>query len=426
MTGNRAALDRLLGGPETEWLLDRVRARIPAAAGEPLAGPVILTDPTESQRAAIARLTGTRSRSATRLRVDLGDVEQVLRRGPWPQGLADAVVTLTGPVVDKRAERDRDTVAWQHAAAHLEPVADDDLLRWWQTWCAAGNLKRAARSEAARRGAPAGPEIAGDLVRQLALVVSALPVASTPLSVFAGQVLGDAHALDEARPLGRLAVAVVGAAFTDGSSSSARDIWAAAGVIRSNVASTVLALGVPGVAVPDDDLSAATATVLEAMRGVRTPTVLTLDQVRSGGVAPLPADATVWVCENPTIVEVAAARGAASVLVCTSGQPSAAAIELLTILSSAGATVRYHGDFDWAGLRIATALAARVPWEPWRFGAGDYKSHVRRVRTSVPLSGPPAVAAWDADLAPAMHRAGVAIEEESVVETLVADLLSGA
>ena len=89
------------------------------------------------------------------------------------------------------------------------------------------------------------------------------------------------------------------------------------------------------------------------MRVARMPVVLTLDQVRSGGVAALPPAGVVHVCENPSVVEVTAARwsrtqsdghrpdgpgrddGAAPVLVCTGGQPSTAVVELVRNLSAA-------------------------------------------------------------------------------------------
>ncbi|MEV7466999.1 DUF2399 domain-containing protein [Streptomyces kronopolitis] len=39
--------------------------------------------------------------------------------------------------------------------------------------------------------------------------------------------------------------------------------------------------------------------------------------------------------------------------------------------------MRYHGDFDWGGLRIAAALLRRVPWSPWRYTAAHYRAAVR-------------------------------------------------
>lgn len=446
---SRAALERLLGVPAMAWLVRRVRERILAAGGEPLVGVVRLQRPTAEQRDAATKLVGPPRRPGSSLRLDLAEVEEILRRGPWPAGLADAVVTLTGPVIDRDAERTSEAAAWARAVGGLAAATTQfpGLAQWWDEWCRAGNLKRAARSEAARLGTAPGAEVATRLVHEVAIVLAALPAPGVPLAVFARQTLGDAHGLDEARPLGRLARAAVAASFGSTSESlqelSVRAAWAEAGVVMSNVASTALALGVRGrvaeasgtdtSGTADAAMAVATASALEAMRAARAPVVLTLDQVRSGGVQSLPADAVVHVCENPTVVEVVASRWAtrsmsnsphvAPVLVCTSGQPSTAVAELLLTLTADGAECRYHGDFDWAGLRIARAVHARVPWVPWRFTTADYLAAAHGAESSLLLTGAPAEAPWDSGLMPAMTATGYAVEEEAVADLLAADLV---
>lgn len=475
--GNREALDRLLADPGLAWLVGRVRGRILAAGAGPLHGVVQLRDPSPEQRAAAWRLVGRPRRTGSTLRVDLSTVEEVLRRGPWPAGLADAVETVSGPVTDRRSEQERDAAAWRAAGAGLAGPAGrhPGLVARWDAWCAVGGLKRTARAEAARLGAEFSPAVAADLVNRLGAVLDGLPVADEPLAVLARRVLGDAHALDDARPLGRLAAAVVGAAFVPGVAIterdlSTRDAWAAAGVVLSNVASRVLCLGVPGAdasgvgsldidvpgagvevtaaEVPGEKLGrslrSATAASLEAMRAARAPLLLTLDQVRSGGVRALPPDAVVHVCENPTVVEVVAARWAAAgtsrpvpapvgtdqraavgpVLVCTGGQPSTAVVDLLARLVARGAACRYHGDFDWGGLRIARSLGAHVDWVPWRFTAAHYREAVRAGKPSRHLAGRAAESPWDPELAVAMADDGFAVEEEAVADLLAADLLT--
>lgn len=549
---DREALVRLLGGPETAWIVERLRRRLAAeetsGAGPsdvhdpPLTGSIVLHHPSDAQRAAAASLVGRPRRGGATLRIDVGLLDSMLRRGPWASGLVDAVVALTGPVLDPSAVRRREALAWERARDRLLPVLehlqeglqeglqeqDDtpdlgertDLSTWWTAWCAGGGLKRLARAEQRRLGCasplpspspspiapgrlsplrgqltpdppspvlnqltpdppspgvPARepaippsehplPEVAADLVDRLAAVLLALPAPGEPLSVIARRAVGDAHALDGARPLGRLAVTVLGAWLTSrrppGASvptPSPRDVWAGVGVVMSTVASSVLCWGVPGSSADEDGFdpvttpgspgaptsmteAAATALALEAMRSALQPSLLTLNQVRSGGVPALPRHALVHVCENPTVVEVVAeqARTRAHdggtgvgarlpVLVCTSGQPSTAVIELLLRLTSAGAECAYHGDFDWAGLRIATALGSRVPWRPWRFRATDYLELVRSIGPGDPeplrLRDTPAESPWDPDLALAMERVGVAVEEEVVADQLAADVL---
>ncbi|MBT2597841.1 DUF2399 domain-containing protein [Arthrobacter sp. ISL-72] len=113
-------------------------------------------------------------------------------------------------------------------------------------------------------------------------------------------------------------------------------------------------------------------------------------------------------------------------LVCTSGQPSTAVVELLTRLAGEGAECRYHGDFDWAGLRIARSLSARVKWMPWRYADADYRAAVRDGNPSLRLAGTPAESPWDPKLAVAMAECGLALEEEAVANLLAADALAAA
>lgn len=441
--GDVAAIERLLGGVATEWLVVRVRARIIAAAGAPLQGVVRLQDPSPEQRKAVMALVGASARrGGAGVSVDLAVLERMLRRGPWPSGLADAVQALTGPVTDRRVERERDASEWASAQELLSPAYGrfPQLSDWWSNWCAAGGLKRAARSEAARLALPVGAEVGAALVRNLLSVLDRLPASDEPLAVLSRRALGDAHALDAARPLGRLVGMVVRAAFlpSEDDSASSRQAWSSAGVMMSGLTSTVLCLGVPGADGAQSGSSrsgAATASVLETMRAARAPLILTLDQARSGGVPILPPGGVVHVCENPTVVDVIAQRwsehGAAAdaaepapVVVCTSGQPSTAVVELLRRLKGPGVEVRYHGDFDWAGLRIARFLSGPVPWVPWRFGAADYLAAVGGDYPSLRLTGSRADSPWDPLLASAMAEHGSAIEEEAVAGLLADDVLT--
>jgi len=128
----------------------------------------------------------------------------------------------------------------------------------------------------------------------------------------------------------------------------------------------------------------------------------------------------VFVCENPVVVAAADWLGAGCLpLVCTSGQPGGAVPHLLRRLTSAGAALHYHGDFDWGGLRIGNVVFARVPAAPWRFRTADYRDAAHHGRD---LTGTPVVAAWDGGLGAAMSETGVAVEEEHVIDDLLTDL----
>jgi uncharacterized protein (TIGR02679 family) len=94
---------------------------------------------------------------------------------------------------------------------------------------------------------------------------------------------------------------------------------------------------------------------------------------------------------------------------------------LLCSLVDGGAELRYHGDFDWGGVRIANALSRAVAWTPWKFTAADYLESAGRVEHGE-LTGRPVDAEWDLGLRAAMEATGVAVEEESVIEDLLEDL----
>ena len=125
--------------------------------------------------------------------------------------------------------------------------------------------------------------------------------------------------------------------------------------------------------------------------------------------------------ENPSVIALAAdVLGAGAVpIVCTNGQPRAAAMVLLRSLAAAGVRLRHHGDFDWGGLTIGNLLHRRLPIEPWQFDRDAYLRAVGTHPHAAPLSGSPVEASWDPRLAEAMLDAGRQIEEELVADDLL-------
>jgi uncharacterized protein (TIGR02679 family) len=407
---DRARLTRLLGGDDLAWLVRRVRRRL--ERGEELSGTVTLSEATAAQRDAVHRLLGRRPRPGATLAVSLSDVDGVVRRsGACPDGLAAAVVALTEPVVPKADVAAERETAWRRAFAPVDAaVAERPALSWWYEQVRATGLVRRLAGN---------PEAAAGLLAALAAVLAALPAGGEPLGRIAARTTSDAHALDHDRPLATLALGAARALAGLPAGSGAqwrREIWAGVGVLLDEVSTTVLTLGLPGD-------GSATGRALGAWRSAGQPVVLTLRQlVRDPLRLALPGT-TVWVCENPVVVSAAADRlgPAGPPLVCTSGQPSAAAMHLLRQLSSTGARLRYHGDFDWGGIRIGNVLFERLALRPWRYDAAAYRMAVR-THGGRPLRGHPVTASWDPALGAAMTEAGVRVEEELLLDELLADL----
>ncbi len=366
-----------------------------------------------AQRDAVARLLGRRPRQGATLSVRLEDVDALLRQSAaHPDGLAAAVVALTGPVRDRSAEAAELGAAWASAFAPLDAVVTDrpELRGWADNVRATGAVRRAARD----------PETAGTLLSQLVAVLAALPAEPEPVGRFAERVLGSAHALDPDRPLTGLvfgaARAISGVEPGEGAAWR-REVWARVGLLRDELSSTALVLNLPAAA------DTPTGRVLTELRHAAEPVVLTLRQLRQPPRLLL-AGSTVSVCENPVVVAEAADRlgTAGAPLVCLGGQPGVAAMTLLRAIVQSGANLRYHGDFDWGGLRIGNVLFGRLPVVPWRFDAAAYRSAAARGQGR-PLAGEPAVCSWDPELAAEMQRVGHAVEEERVLDDLLADLV---
>jgi uncharacterized protein (TIGR02679 family) len=380
-------LARLLGGDDLEWLVQRVRRRL--TRGEPLDGTVTLARSTPAQRAAIHRLLGRRPRDGAALTVSLPAVDEVLRRsGASPDGLEPAVIALLGPIEDNSALAE----AWLSALSDLPETVPSGLVR------------RLADT----------PSTAATLVAQLVTVVRELPSSGEPLGRFAARTTGDAHALDDDRPLATLVLTAARAMSGMPVDTPRREVWAAVGIVRDDLSTTVLTFALPG------DPATPTGQALDIWRAAGQPVVLTLRQLVQTPPRLSLAGQTISVCENPVVLSVAADRlgSACAPLVCTNGQPGTAVMRLLHLLADSGAHLRYHGDFDWGGLRIANLIFRRLPATPWRFDTAAYVE----AQTGRALTGTPADATWDPALAPAMTTRDLAVEEEHVLEELLNDL----
>jgi uncharacterized protein (TIGR02679 family) len=415
MTDADARLQRLLGGEPAAWLVRRARDRL--EVGRPLTGTVTLPAATPEQRRAVERLTGRAARSGASLSVSLTEVDRILRdSGAAAGGLSEAVTRLSSPLRDRNRERANLAAAWSAAFALLDQaVAGRDELVEWRGWLDMTGVVRRLAPE---------PDRAQPLLDQVAAVLWRLPSRGVPIGRLAAECCGDAHALDDGRPVGTLVLSAVralaGLPFAvSGLAASRRAAWAAVGVHRDELSSLALCLGLAG------DRRTALGRMLASCREAGQPAVLTLRQLRSHD-EPLRAT-RVRICENPVVVAAAVDELGASCqpLVCVGGQPSAAVWRLLELLAAGGADFGYHGDFDWGGVRIAGAVRQRVGWQPWWYGHQAYEAAVLAAHPLTPLAGlagEPSATPWDPELAAAMRRRNIRIEEELTLDALLQDL----
>lgn len=396
-------LQRLLGGTQLRALRARLRSRYERGAG---AGVVTLTQLSEPERAALAGLLGRPLRQAASMRIDIGALDAALRHGGLADSLHNALEILDGPITNRAAERaflqDRWDGVRRACPAQLAILLADAT--------GLGLLKRLARND---------PDIATQLCEAAQCVLLRLPAAGIARSRLAAEVLGDAHALDSGRPVATLVLAVLrrqrnrDEADDTQYEETARAIWADAGVLINELARPALFLNLPAVGV-----------VLAHGK----PGYLSLRELLRAPPSWDVAERTVFVCENPNLVAIAAdALGEhCAPLACTDGMPSAAQRTLLTQLAAAGARLCYHGDFDWPGVRIGNWVMRQFNAQPWRYQAQDYLAAAGEVDERRRVLGEDMCHAdWDVELAAAMQACGRAIDEEARTKVLLADLMVG-
>jgi uncharacterized protein (TIGR02679 family) len=404
MASDRLDIERLkatLGKPELQWLVDRLRRKL--ERGEPLEGRITLTDPVPAQRGAISRLFGKPFSTAGSIALKLSELERLLRDGEICQSLREAVEGLAGPVRNLREEQRLLDDHWRRIFDEArDRVRDDARLTGW--------IEELERTGIVRR-LTSGPVRAKELLESATGIAQRLPARGISLAELAAMSTGDSHALDAGRPHAALLMQLA----SDGEIEDRRDIWASLGVLCDELSAPVLTLNL----VSNSDGIVARASRLHAEVG--EPYRLSTRQLlRETPTFDAAGNATVYICENPTVVAAAALRlGAKSApIVCTEGQPRTACRLLLKGLTESGIRLAYHGDFDWPGIQIANVIYRRHGFTPWRFSSADY----RRASGSLLLTGAPIEASWDPDLTRAMVESGHAIHEEQLLETLLLDL----
>lgn len=395
MSTARERLERLLGGPALAGLRERLRRRYELGRNN---DAFTLAGISPQERRALEGLLGRRGRRSGSMRLTVSALDEALARAGLASSLRDALEQIDGPIRDLTAERADRLAQWN---AVFAVCRNEPLAAFVAQSAACGLVKRLAASD------PAQGRMLLDAASQ---VLARLPAAGVPLSQLAAEVLCDAHALDEGRPVATLVLATLKSGDEE---ERSREVWANRGVLVNELAAPALVLNLPASA------DTAGGRLVAQARELGEPLHLSLRTLLRAPPQWEVTGRTVFVCENPAVVAMAADRLSTfcAPLVCTDGMPAAAQRALLVQLAAAGVTLRYHGDFDWPGLTIGNFVMRTFGAKPWRFGSEDYVATYGRR-----LQGAAVPAAWDAALGPRMAQHGYALDEEAVVEALLHDL----
>ncbi|MDA8045664.1 MAG: DUF2399 domain-containing protein [Actinomycetota bacterium] len=340
--------------------------------------------------------------------VDLDALEKRLAELGVGNDLAGSLRSLGYAVSAEPAQRRRS----RQNAAQARQAARDEVGGWDEDW--AGEWIEGM----VRGGAFAGLEAdkAVDLVRSARAVLDRIDAgADAPDGLsrvdLAAAVLGDSHALDP----GTVYSAAVTRALMLRHGGSPRQAWERAGVSLDRVSAPVLTWGL--VPVAGNGLFALMSEAL----ALDVPLHLSQLALRRHPLA-VAEGSDVLVVENPRVVEAACERRAAFPVVALNGNPAGAARLLIQQLLDCGASLRYHGDFDAAGLRICGRMH-RLGLRPWRMDGGSYVEALAEAEAAgarLPRdSHRPPPTPWDPDLQLIFDEHRLIVHEERLLPMLL-------
>jgi uncharacterized protein (TIGR02679 family) len=414
-------LQRLLGGASLISLRKRLRRRFERGDGDGNIESFRISNLTPVEHAALASLLGRPARFSGSMRVDVRVLDDALQRAGIAGSLREALEQIDGPIIHTDTARRSTEALWSQVVSRCSHPGLCELLH------------RSAGLALLKRLSARDTDTAARLCSGAEAVLRALPANGMTRAELAANSLGDAHALDNGRatatlvltvwrdiiaPLAEVDETVPGPQEEDGIQPEPvdernRDIWARAGVLVNELARPALLLNLP---------ARADARFTEASG---EPDYASLRFLLRSSPSWNVGGQDVFVCENPNLIAIAANRlgRRCAPMICTDGMPAAAQRALLSQVVRAGARLRYHGDFDWPGLRIANHVIREYAARPWQFGASDYAAAVQMApRPGRSLEGSPVVPSWDEELGTLMQAHQLSIAEESVAGLLLQDL----
>ncbi len=196
------------------------------------------------------------------------------------------------------------------------------------------------------------------------------------LAVFSADVTGNPHYFDRGSTAGQLFVHAVCFCMKleePHTSHQWREVLMEAGIVADTISSQVHAYGL------HLKTEEGWHPAYEAFCRLKEPCVVTLDNL-SHVIGVRAAGSRVYIVENEMVFSylTALAREQDVTILCTSGQPRAAAIKLLRMMADSGITIYYSGDIDPDGMLIADRLqtsCARM-LKIWRMAPEDYEKSI--------------------------------------------------
>lgn len=391
--------------PDLDALWLRVRQRL-ETRGRDSRGHLPLPPLSSPARLALKSLLGSRVGKS----VDLAALEAGLVRLGVGASLTAALARL-GHEVSAEPARLRAARVERREAREFARAA---VAEWPEPWA------RAWIDEIIRAGIFRNLEVAPAraLLQSIRAVLDYLsqerpvPISRNDL---AAHLLGSAHALD---PGTRIEAAVSRALTFRLDATDRRDLWAQAGVHLDLTSAPALCWRLP--------LCQACGLAPLATAALAASVPLHISRLAlEAHPAAVPPGSPILVVENPRIVEAAAQRHASMPVISTNGNPSSTVLLLLSQLLASGAELRYHGDFDAAGLAICARVMA-LGLAPWRMRAADYLAAVASADAEGAIlprdTQAPGPTPWDPALQSIFEQERRIVHQERLLSSLIEEL----
>ncbi len=284
----------LFGRPEFRRLIERLNER--RELGRPLTGTLTLDAPTPEERRAIDQILRRTTTTGSSLSVSLETLLTQLQTAGLAESWDDVLETVCGQRDPDRIRAAAKAQAWEQLWERVKPAVaiSPPLTIWLDQFRRDGVLKRLSESDAV---------IADHWLQQAVPLLQQLPFDDEPIASVAARFTGNSHALDPNSPLATIVlrgISLMHQCTMPANAAERRELWARAGIVCDELSAPVLTFNLllPGASPLADLLAVANAATMPLH--VTTRLLLVTDW--KAFVSPR----RVYVCENPSIVAIAA------------------------------------------------------------------------------------------------------------------------
>ncbi|TCS67962.1 TIGR02679 family protein [Effusibacillus lacus] len=419
-----------------------------------IAGTIRLSGLREEERDALEGLFAVNMLGRSDFRFRLAELERALQETRFQVSIKDCLCLLYGDDwMTRQEQREIEQRSWERFCRWASQFAGKEELKIWIEQLSAGfgsgyRVFLECYRDYCEKGDSPDWAVALEALHQL-------PARNERLPVFAARTTGDPHGLDRSTLAGRIfywGMTALQNRYRHGSEPGIQEPGRTApqedsfeetrstdeadptsdNTLESISQSEVIRAQYALAGIVLDDIS---SIVWVAGWGeyAKDPVALPLLTVERLDTDTLPSISEVFVVENPSIFGALVDWGLQTgsslpfPLVCTSGQPSLAALRLLDKITDGQSRIYYSGDFDVKGLTMAAGLSQRYGsrFIPWRLDAETYRSAVRRHFPSFSEAEIQALermqVPWDDRLLKVMRNSGRKLFQEQILGLLLAD-----